>query len=400
MTRRYSLMLAVVMLLVVSLACSFAGSGTPAAEPTPTEAVAQVIPTKAPPDGQPTVPPVAPATAIPTKAPPTPIPPTETPTGAGPGGCILSEQYLSDVTIPDGTVLAPGAPFVKTWRVKNNGTCNWENYQLIFATGEQMSGPAAVNINNTPAGGTVDVSVNLVAPTAPGEHKGGWRFKATNGSVFGGVTVVISVPAPATATPLPTATSAPSPWSGQWNTDCGAAGCGVMNLFQSGNVVTGTYAGDGKINGTVNGNRLSGTWSRSGTSGSFDWWIGGSNNKWRGNYNSVNGWCGYRTGETAPDPCGVGTFTGDWNVVGETFTGPMNIYQDGRQFTGTFAGGGTVNGTIEGSKATGAWSNGGSSGPFTWYLLNAMQFNGNYDGSKKWCGFRSGGTQPVECFKP
>jgi hypothetical protein len=24
----------------------------------------------------------------------------------------------------------------------------------------------------------------------------------------------------------------------------------------------------------------------------LDWWIGGSNNKWRGNYNSVNGWCG------------------------------------------------------------------------------------------------------------
>ncbi len=44
----------------------------------------------------------------------------------------------------------------------------------------------------------------------PGEHKGGWRFQATNGSVFGSLTVIISVPVPATATPLPTATAVAS----------------------------------------------------------------------------------------------------------------------------------------------------------------------------------------------
>ena len=63
-------------------------------------------------------------------------------------------------------------------------------------------------------------------------------------------------------------------------------------------------------------------------------------------------------------------------------------------------GSGTVNGTIDGTTATGTWTNGALSGPFTWYLLNATQFNGNYDATKKWCGFRSGGTQPAECFKP
>ncbi len=393
MTRHLMVSIALAVWLAVTLACTFAGSGTPAPGSTPTEAAAQ-IPTRVPP----TVPPIAPTT-VPTKAPPTPIPPTETPTGSGPGGCILSEQFIADVTIPDGTVLAPGAPFPKTWRVKNNGTCNWENYQLIFAAGEQMGGPPAVSVNNTPANGTVDVSVNLVAPSAPGEHKGGWRFRATNGSVFGGLTVIISVTAPATATPTPAATAVASPWSGQWVTDCGSASCGTANLIQSGNVVTGTFADDGKISGTANGNRLTGTWTRSGTSGSFDWWLGGSNNKWRGNYNSVNGWCGYRAGETEPAPCGVGTFAGDWNVIGETFSGLMSIYQDGRQFTGSYAGG-TVNGTIDGSQATGTWTGGGASGPFTWYLLNPLQFNGNYDSSKKWCGYRSGGSQPADCFKP
>lgn len=394
MVHRYLSLLAVTITLLTAFACTFSGSGTPEPEPTSTEAVAQ-IPTQA----SSTVLPATP-TVTPTKAPPTPILPTETPTGSGPGGCILSEQFLSDVTIPDGTVLAPGSSFVKTWRVKNNGTCHWENYQLIFATGEQMGGPASVAVNNTPSNGTTDVSVNLVAPTAPGEHKSGWRFKATNGSVFGGVTVVISVPVPATATPQPTATTMPSPWSGQWLTNCGSAGCGTMNLFQSGSVVTGTYADNGKINGTVNGNRLSGTWTRSGTSGSFDWWLGGTNVKWRGNYNSVNGWCGYRSGETEPAPCGVGTFSGDWNVVCTSCDGPMRIYQDGRNFNGTYVNG-TVQGTIDGTKATGTWiTNEGLTGPLTWYLLNTIQFNGNYNATNPWCGYRGGSSAPTECLKP
>ena len=139
MTRRFQILAAVGICLMVSLACSFAGSGASAPASTPT-AVADQVPTRVPP----TVPPVAPTT-VPTKAPPTPVPPTETPTGSGPGGCILSDQFIADVSIPDGTVLAAGSPFVKTWRVKNTGTCAWENYKLIFAAGEQMSGPASVS---------------------------------------------------------------------------------------------------------------------------------------------------------------------------------------------------------------------------------------------------------------
>ena len=389
--------IALVILILSSLACTFAGTSAPASGTTPTVVVE--IPTREPP----TAPPIAP-TLVPTKAPPAPIPPTDTPTGTGPGGCILSEQFLADVTIPDGTVLAPGTPFVKTWRVKNNGTCDWENYQLIFAAGEQMSGPVAVNVNRTPAGGTTDVSVNLVAPPTPGEHKGGWRFKATNGSVFGGLTVVISVPAPATATPLPAATAVPVNWNGQWITNCGSANCGVMNLSQNGNKVTGTYADNGTLSGTLNGNRLSGTWTRGGASGSFDWWLGGSGAKWRGNYNSVDGWCGYRSGQTEPSPCGVATFTGDWNTVGEQFNAPLNLYQDGSQLIGTLvlpSGNVTMNGSIDGTKASGTWNQpGGTSNTFTWYLLNPLQFNGNYDGDKKWCGYRSGSSAPAECYKP
>jgi hypothetical protein len=78
----------------------------------------------------------------------------------------------------------------------------------------------------------------------------------------------------------------------------------------------------------------------------------------------------------------------------------MQIYQDGRNFTGTYVNG-SVSGTIDGTKATGTWlTSGGSNGPFTWYLLNAIQFNGNYNGTNHWCGYRAGGSAPAECLKP
>jgi hypothetical protein len=394
---RFKILALVIPLLIALMACTFAGSGTPISEPAPTEAAAQV-PTREPP----TIPPVAPS-AVPTQAPPTPIPPTETPTGSGPGGCVLAEQFVADVTIPDGTVLAAGSPFVKTWRVRNSGTCPWENYKLIFAAGEQMGGPASVNVNTTPPGATVDVTVNLIAPATPGQHKGGWRFQATNGSVFGSLTVIIEVPAPATPTftPVPPAVSN---WSGEWISNCGAFNCGTVVLVQNGTAINGTFAGGGVILGTLINNRLTGTWSRSGSSGTIDWWMGGSGKKWRGNYNAVNGWCGYRAGETEPTPCSVGTFSGDWNSVGQDFTALLSIYQDGDRLVGTLklpSGDVRIDGTIDGVKAGGVWNQpGGTSNAFAWYLLNAVQFNGNYDGSKKWCGYRNGSSAPAECFKP
>ena len=40
------------------------------------------------------------------------------------GGCDNS-AYVSDVTIPDGTEVAPGEAFTKTWALVNTGNCTW-----------------------------------------------------------------------------------------------------------------------------------------------------------------------------------------------------------------------------------------------------------------------------------
>jgi len=58
-----------------------------------------------------------------------------------PAGCDRA-QFISDVTVPDGTTFAPGAAFNKTWRLKNVGTCTWTtSYSLVFDSGEKMGGP-------------------------------------------------------------------------------------------------------------------------------------------------------------------------------------------------------------------------------------------------------------------
>ena len=50
-------------------------------------------------------------------------------------GCN-NATFLNDVTIADGTVLAPGESFTKTWEFQNTGTCAWnEEYQITFIRG-------------------------------------------------------------------------------------------------------------------------------------------------------------------------------------------------------------------------------------------------------------------------
>ena len=391
---RRTLLVAIVIILITGLACSLSTSATP-----------QSVGTAAPQPPAQTLPPVARVSPSPTAS-PTPVPsPTETPlSGSGPGGCVLREEFVADVTIPDNTVLAPGTAFVKTWRVKNTGTCTWDNtYQWLFTDGNQFSGPAAIPISFVAPGATIEISINLVAPTAPGSYSGRWRLKSSNNIIFGGMTVVIVVP----ATPTPTATNTPVPtasagvWNGKWETNCGAAACGSMKLVQSGSTVTGTFGVSGTIKGTASGTRLTGTWARGGAAGSIDWWIGGTGVKWRGNYDAVNAWCGHRADETDPAPCGVGTFTGDWNVLCVGCDGAMSIAQDGRLFNGTYVNG-TVEGTIDGTTASGTWrkTSDGTTGPLTWFLINGQQFNGNYGGANQWCGYRSGSGAPTPCLKP
>ena len=90
-------------------------------------------------------------------------------------------------TVPDGTTFSPGAAFTKTWRLKNVGSCTWTtSYKLVYYSGEQMSAPTTVNLPwSATWGQTVDISVNMVAPTTAGKYRGFWILANANGQFFG-----------------------------------------------------------------------------------------------------------------------------------------------------------------------------------------------------------------------
>jgi photosystem II stability/assembly factor-like uncharacterized protein len=134
-----------------------------------------------------TQPPAPPATLTPLP----PLPATATPLGQPPPtfqptGCDKA-AFVTDMTVQDGTSFAPGAAFTKTWRLKNAGPCTWTTaYKLVYYSGEQMSAPTMVNL---PWGAgfdqTVDISVNMVAPSAAGKYRGYWILANANGQFFG-----------------------------------------------------------------------------------------------------------------------------------------------------------------------------------------------------------------------
>ena len=111
-----------------------------------------------------------------------PIPPTPTPKTY----CDWA-AFVKDVTIPDGTALKTGETFVKTWRLRNRGTCTWTpDYALVFSSSAQMGDTVAVKIPDTvPPGAKVDVSVALTAPSAPGDYRGYWMLRNASGTLFG-----------------------------------------------------------------------------------------------------------------------------------------------------------------------------------------------------------------------
>lgn len=145
-----------------------------------------------PPTGTPT------PTLFPTLAALSPLPTfsftTPTAGGGGATGCD-SAVYVSDVTIPDNTVMAAGKSFVKTWSLLNNGSCAWStSYKMSFVTGDLMGGADTPLALAVPAGQQGQVSASLVAPTLAGTYTGNWRMKNAAGLTFGNVvTVVIKV---------------------------------------------------------------------------------------------------------------------------------------------------------------------------------------------------------------
>ncbi len=148
----------------------------------------------------------------------TPVPPDE---GVIPVGCADAMAFIGDLNLDDNNmtsppVMSPGQAFRKGWRVKNIGTCTWNNgYSLSYVHGNvsaaQMGGTAVSVVGQVLPGQTYDFWVDLVAPTFPGVYQGFWEMRNDQGEPFGQrIWVGIQVSAPPTPVPVPTQTPSPT----------------------------------------------------------------------------------------------------------------------------------------------------------------------------------------------
>ena len=201
--------------VLISLALSACGSSTP--EPTPTLGI-EVIQTAAVgtfaagltqtasalPSNTPTATPSQTATITPM---------INTPVIVPTASCY-GLVGVSDVSIPDNTPMAPGQAFVKTWLVKNTGTCAWEvGFKLVFTGGDAMGGTTLVLDEAVAPGAEVELSVAMTAPTQPGSVRGNWHMTTAGGAFFGDELFVIINVGGATLTPTKTTAPTETPTS-------------------------------------------------------------------------------------------------------------------------------------------------------------------------------------------
>ena len=72
----------------------------------------------------------------------------------------LRATFISDNNISDGHLLPPGAEFVKSWKMLNDGVRDWpENTQLIFVAGDKLVSDenAVVKVGKVGAGEEIDI---------------------------------------------------------------------------------------------------------------------------------------------------------------------------------------------------------------------------------------------------
>jgi len=135
---------------------------------------------------------VAPATVVPASLPPAASPslPTEAP-NLQPSPTLVCDdslRFISDLTVPDGEIVARGARIDKRWQVENNGSCNWdERYRLKMISGADLGGQVEQALYPARSGALAVIRVMFVAPSKPGVYRSAWQAVSPVGDVFGDI---------------------------------------------------------------------------------------------------------------------------------------------------------------------------------------------------------------------
>lgn len=120
--------------------------------------------------------------------------------------CEPDSEFVGDVTVPDGTEIVIGTSFVKTWRMRNNGTCTWDStYQFVQADTSGYSlvaYPHEIPLPETKPGEEVDISVTVELTTEAPPHTqqiAQFQMRSPSGAYFGDAPYMKIVVKPETA---------------------------------------------------------------------------------------------------------------------------------------------------------------------------------------------------------
>jgi hypothetical protein len=188
---RYRKLSLVILLLIPMLACQTLSAGTPQAAETLnalyTSAAQTLDALSTDAVSTQTVQPVVTTTLSLSSASPGPSSTTTNTPPIQPITRCDAASFVTDVTIADGAIIGRGTQFTKIWRLKNVGTCTWTtSYAIVFVNGDRFDAPAAVSMPATVAPGqTVDLAINLTAPTLDGHYRGNWKLRNASGALFG-----------------------------------------------------------------------------------------------------------------------------------------------------------------------------------------------------------------------
>ncbi|KAH9920249.1 uncharacterized protein BXZ73DRAFT_104766 [Epithele typhae] len=104
----------------------------------------------------------------------------------------LLATFVSDSNIPDGQIFPPGAEFVKSWRMRNDGEVDWPaTTELVFVAGDRMAprlvAPAKVMIGVVKAGEEVELFSGemKVCARGSGKYVSSWRLSDGKNNLFG-----------------------------------------------------------------------------------------------------------------------------------------------------------------------------------------------------------------------
>ncbi|KAH9004296.1 hypothetical protein EDB86DRAFT_2797743 [Lactarius hatsudake] len=101
----------------------------------------------------------------------------------------LRASFIADNNIPDGQIFPPGAEFVKSWRMRNDGPGSWPaETELVFVAGDKLviDKTERFKVGSVSPGEEVDVwTGEMKAPDVPGKYISYWRLCDSKGRRFG-----------------------------------------------------------------------------------------------------------------------------------------------------------------------------------------------------------------------